>query len=351
MKKTVVFVNSIPPNIFGGGEKWMSQVAKALSDRGYQVGLIARSQSKIIEKFREFNSVIYPLKFGSDFNPFSIFKVFEFLKRIDANYLILNFNKDVSIAGIAGRLAGIERIIFRNGYPLIHNKLKHRILMPFFDTLVSNSQALVDHYKTYGWGLEDKMKVVYNGIDVNGDFRRKYEKAPGKPYVIFGAGRLTKIKKFNVFIDIIARLKKEFPIRAIVAGDGPDIDLLKVYSDAFEADVQFVGYVQSIEPFLKKADIFFHTSRNEGVPNVVLEAMSCGLPVVATDAGGTNELVKDNVNGYLCEIDDIDGLYRKMKLLLNDVKLREKLGLEAQETIKSKFSFQDSVEQLESLFK
>lgn len=350
MNKTVVFVNSIPPQIFGGGEKWMSQVAKALSDKGYQVGLIARPQSKIIEKFREFNSVIYPLTFGSDFNPINIFKVFEFLKKINASYLILNFNKDVSIAGIAGRLARVEKIIFRNGFPLIHNKLKHRILLPFFDTLVSNSLALVNHYSAYGWGLENKMKVIYNGIEVCSDFTRNYEKEKGKAYFIFGSGRLTEIKRFNIFLDVIARLKKEFSIRAVIAGEGPEINNLKLLSDALEADVEFVGYVQAMQPLFKKADVFLHTSRNEGVPNVVMEAMSYGLPVVVTNAGGTNELVNDNVNGFLCDIDDIEGLYQKVRSLLSDVKLRKKLGQKAQETIKAHFSFKHLMDQMESLF-
>jgi len=350
MNKTIVFVNSIPAHIFGGGEKWMYQTAYALYERGYHIGLVARPNSQIIEKFREFESEIYPLKFGSDFNPLSIFKLVIFFKKMNVSHLILNFNKDVSIAGIAGRMAGVEKILFRNGFPLINKKLKHRALLPFFDILVTNSQALVMHYTTYNWGLEDKMKVIYNGIKVNGFYKRNFEKATGEPYFIFGAGRLAKIKRFDVFIDIVARLKQDFPVQAVIAGDGPELQHLKLLSDALEGDVEFLGYVPSIYPFLNKADIFLHTSRNEGIPNVVMEAMSQGLPVVVTNAGGTNELVKDKVNGLLCEIDDIDGLYHGMKLLLNDMKLRERLALEAQETIKKKFNFQDSIDQLENLF-
>lgn len=328
----------------------MFKTAKALQEKGYQIALVARPNSKIIKKFREIDSEVFPLKFGSDFNPISILKLYKYFRKFENAYLILNFNKDVSIAGIAGRLAGAKKIIFRNGFPLIHNKLKHKMLLPFFDILLSNSRALVEHYRSYSWGLENKMKVIYNGIETEASYERSYEKVSGQPYVVLGAGRLTRIKRFDVFIDIISRLNKIFPIHAIIAGDGPEIENLKLLSISLEADVEFLGQVPSIQHLLKNADIFLHTSRNEGVPNVVMEAMSCGIPVIATNAGGTNELVKDFVNGFLCEIDDIDGLTHKLELFLQDSKLRKNLGLEACKTIKSSFSFHHSIDQLEKLF-
>ncbi len=350
MKKNVVFVNSIPPKLFGGGENWMFRTAKALHDKSYAISLVARPKSRIIEKFSELNAEVFPLNFGCDFNPVSIFKLYKYFRKLNNVYLILNFNKDVSIAGIAGRLAGAKKIIFRNGFPLIHHKLKHKMLLPFFDTLLSNSWALVDRYKSYGWGIENKITVIHNGIEVDENCDRRYEKAAGEPFVILGAGRLTKIKRFDVFIDIIARLKQAYPIYAIIAGDGPELENLKLLSDSLEADVEFVGHVPSIQHLLEKADVFLHTSRNEGVPNVVMEAMSYGVPAVATNAGGTKELVKDSVTGFLCEINDIDGLIHKLELLLRDTKLRENLGREAWRTIKSNFNFHQSIDQIEALF-
>lgn len=351
MKETIIFVNSIPSHVWGGGENWMCQLARAFHERGYRVGLVCRPNSKLIEEFNEFSQLIYPLKFGCDFNPLSILKLAIFFKKVKANYLILNFNKDVSIAGIAGRLIGVKKIIFRNGYPLIHNKRKHKMLLPFFDLLVSNSLALVNHYKTYNWGLEKKSKVIYNGIRLDQGFKRNYEKNAQQPFIIFGAGRLVAAKRFDIFVELIARLKKEFWVHGMIAGDGPEIENLKLLSYAFEADIEYTGFVQSIHPFLKKADIFLHTSRKEGIPNVVLEAMALGLPVVTTNAGGTNELVTDNVNGLICEVDDVDPLYQRLKLLMSDANLRQKLGEEAQKTIMAKFNLNYSVDQYESLFK
>jgi len=349
MRPKIVFVNSIPANTFGGGEKWFSVLAGQLSQKKYRVGLIARPGSKLIEKFTRFDCDIYSLKFGSDFNPISIVKLFYYFKKIKPDVLFLNFNKDVSIAGLAGRLAGVRKIIFRNGFPIIQKKWQHRILMPLVDTIIVNSLALKRYYLSFNWNFASKIKVIYNGIEIPEEKSVKVERTSETPFIILGAGRLTRVKQFDLFIKIITQLKNEFPVKAVLAGEGSELENLKQLSKSLDADIEFVGHVNSLMPFLQQADILLHTSRNEGMPNVILEAMATGVPVVATNAGGTNEMIEDGENGFLCEVGAIQCLVEKMKLLITTSDLMKRFSRAGLKTVRQKFNLERTIEQVEQL--
>lgn len=349
-KKKVIFVNSIPPAIFGGGEKWFYVLAEQLSRKNYQIGLIARPGSRLVDRFKNFACDIFPLKFGCDFNPISIIKVYFYFREFKPDVLFLNLNKDVSIAGLAGRLAGVPKIIFRNGYPIIHNKWQHRILSPFYDKIIVNSNALLRYYSSFDWDLASKINVIYNGIEIQGSrLTANFSHHSEKPFVILGAGRFSEVKRYDLFIKIIAQLRNEFPINAVLAGEGDEFENLKLLSRSLNASVEFIGQVDSLLPYWKKTDVFLHTSRNEGMPNVILEAMAAGVPVVASNSGGTSEIISDGENGFLCQIDDHQKLYEKVKLLLERPDLRKKFSLAGIETVRNKFSLDRTIQQVEQL--
>lgn len=83
------------------------------------------------------------------------------------------------------------------------------------------------------------------------------------------------------------------------------------------------------------------------MPNVVMEAMANNVPVVATNAGGTGELVKDGENGFLCEINNTEEIYQKLKQLIENDKLRQKFIDAAYQTIADRFTFKQSIDKLE----
>lgn len=348
MTKTILFVNSIPADTYGGGEKWCASMGRALSNKGYRVGLAARPNSKLVNSFQEFSEDIFEINFGCDFNPVSMWRIFRFLRQIKADVVILNFNKDVSIGGIAARLGRVDTILFRNGFPIINNKLGHRLRVPFFDRIVTNSSQIVAHYAKFGWGLEEKCQVIFNGITI--DSLPVFPRKEAEPLRIIGAGRLTTTKRFHIFADIIARLSSELTISAILAGDGPERGRIAEQIGRTNAPLQLIGHVPAIGPYLKEAALLLHTSRNEGMPNVVMEAMAAGVPVVVTDAGGTRDLVVDGQTGFVCPIDDVDALVEKSRQLLLDGELRQKFGQKAVEHVRQSFSMEKAVSQLEAMF-
>ena len=99
---------------------------------------------------------------------------------------------------------------------------------------------------------------------------------------------------------------------------------------------QFISYIgmvpyDQLEKSYQYADIFVLTSLSEGMPSVILEAMGAGLPIIASNVGGNNEIVKEGENGFLIMGDDIDLLADKMAVLINDSALRKQMGAKSRE--------------------
>jgi glycosyltransferase involved in cell wall biosynthesis len=151
-------------------------------------------------------------------------------------------------------------------------------------------------------------------------------------------GRLVKEKRQERFLALLAQLRQQtkLKIKGQIIGDGP----LRQQLEQRAADLQlgkeileFKGNVNDLYPIYRQADILVLTSDYEGTPNVVLEAMACGLPVVGTRVGGVPDLVQDDETGYLSEPDDDGQLLEALLKLVSCPSLREKLGRRACEYV------------------
>lgn len=153
--------------------------------------------------------------------------------------------------------------------------------------------------------------------------------------VILGAGRLVPQKRFDRLIDVFAAIAGDFPeYRLRIVGDGPLRDQLRQRAEATGVGrrIEFPGAVRDIESEYARARLFVLTSDFEGFPNVLAEAMSLGLPVVAIDCPtGPAEMIRSGINGILVPRGDEPGLVSAVRSLLQDERLAARLGREARE--------------------
>jgi len=150
-----------------------------------------------------------------------------------------------------------------------------------------------------------KMVVIYNPMDVErvrhlADAGENPLADPG-PHLV-AAGRLWKQKGFDVLLDALALVRNLLPVKLTILGEGPlEVDL-KAQSErlGLSGAVRFVGFQPNPYPYLKHADLFVLSSRYEGMPSVILEALSVGTPVVATDCpGGVREILTGSRMGRM----------------------------------------------------
>lgn len=156
---------------------------------------------------------------------------------------------------------------------------------------------------------------------------------PANPQVrVLFIGRLIPRKGFHRVVRALPEVRRlaKVPFEIEVVGTGahrPELDALA--EDLGVSDlIRYVGLVPygQLEQSYQYADIFVLTSLSEGMPSVILEAMGCGLPVIASDVGGNNEIVHEGENGYLIKGDDVELIARRLAELINNKVLREKMG-------------------------
>lgn len=179
--------------------------------------------------------------------------------------------------------------------------------------VVAVSEALGEHLIQIGVD-RDKINIVKNGCDVDAFAPREGNaiKPPSAGRVILGIGRLVKAKGWHLAVDVMANIKDTFPdVILKIAGRGVERDALEtqVRARGLDGRVQFLGEVDhdKIPPLLWNADRLLLPSFREGHPNVVVEAVAAGVPVIATKAGGIPEIIDDRF-GDLSERIDVPSL-------------------------------------------
>ena len=179
-----------------------------------------------------------------------------------------------------------------------------------------------------------KATVVANAVDST-LFTPDALALPATPRaVVVGTSGLMRWKKgIDLFLPLIRTLCARGDVQILVAGYGLDAatdqhitDFLERYNLRQRLEITGPLPHQQMVHALRRMDLYVNTSYQEGMPNGVLEAMACALPVVATDADGTPDLVQDGVTGYLCPMGDLDALVARCRTLITQPALRQRMG-------------------------
>lgn len=193
-----------------------------------------------------------------------------------------------------------------------------------------------------------KAKIMHNGIDILPFERVRPLDSMKKPgcVVITYIGRLIYAKGVHDLLSIVPKLKGNAQL--FIVGTGPYMKDLEIYTSQLQGNnVIFVGAKdpEDIPVILKSSDIFVNPSYSEGLPTSVLEACAAGCAVVATDVGGTNEIIHDGSTGFLVHPGDRQELTEKINLLIENKALRETLGRNAKAYIMDNFSWDQIIGQ------
>ncbi len=218
--------------------------------------------------------------------------------------------------------------------PLIHLVWRHA------SVVVANSQGLKDIATQFD--ASNPIEVIPNGINTTRFFPTARELTPAR---LLFVGRLVYQKGGDVLIDALANIK-DLNWELTIVGDGPrkqDWENQAARLGISER-LHFPGWLDKsdlLEQY-QKANIFVLPSRHEGMPNVVLEAMGCGLPVIATRIAGSEDLVLDGTTGYLIEPDDPQGLAEALVRLIDHKEDIQRMGEASRNRVIESFSW-DSV--------
>lgn len=187
--------------------------------------------------------------------------------------------------------------------------------------------ALTEHMKGYlvENGFDNReISVIPNMIHISRDYVLKTYRTP---LVIGVVARFVEKKGIDIFLKALAILKDQgYIFIAMIGGDGEEKDSLMKLSTylSLEENVNFVGWIEDTHHFFNSIDIFCLPSTHEPFGIIVLEAMACSTPIVATKTEGPLEILEDKENGLLCEIDSAIDLSKKLALMIDNQAMAQK---------------------------
>jgi glycosyltransferase involved in cell wall biosynthesis len=233
------------------------------------------------------------------------------------------------------------------------NPLRRAVLRAAFRAsarVLCNSREMERYAKSYYGAPEGRTAVVLNGVDTD---RFDVTRSPHDGLRIGTVGRIETQKNLGVFLDAAALVLAERPdARFEIVGDG---SLRAHFQEEVEKRglrgvVSLPGTRSDVASFYAGLDQFWLTSDYEGTPNVVLEALASGLPVVATRVGGTPEVVDDGVTGILVEPGDAVGVASAALTLARDPERSEAMGRAAASAARERFSIAAMVRATEAVY-
>jgi len=200
------------------------------------------------------------------------------------------------------------------------------------DKVTAVSAYLRDEtYRAFGCGQCD-IRVIPNFISTfdyfppGGDAARK-RLAPKGHRVLVHVSNFRPVKRVGDVVKIFAGVRKKLPATLVLVGDGPDRDAAEQQIDSLglRKDVRFLGKVENVGDVLRGAELFLLPSATESFGLAALEAMACGVPVIASDAGGIPEVVENGKTGYLAPPGDAAAMAERALQVLEDPAEHERL--------------------------
>ncbi len=223
-------------------------------------------------------------------------------------------------------------------------------------TIAVNSQNAI-RFATAQGVAASRLYFLPNVVDT--ERFRPSNRALEKSVTVVAVGRLVKEKRLDRFISVLGRLRTDFHlnVRGLIVGPScpmrdlrPELENQARILGLFPAGVQFVGGISDIRSIYNQAAVCVLTSDWEGTPNVLLEAMACGLPIVATRVGGVSEIVEHQRTGFLVDPDDLESLAVALAELVKNRELRTEMGQRGRAFVEERHALQRLPAYLDRLY-
>ncbi len=357
MKKKIIF---ILPSLYGGGaERIVLNLLKHLDRSKFTLVLaLVKKEGRYLQDIpKDVELIDLDVKQAR----YSLFKIAKLIREQKPDIIFTSlshlnllialirpfFSKKIKF--IARESNTVSEQNKRDKYPKI-NDLLYRLVYNNYDLIVTQAKAMRDDLKKNYNVDESKMKIIYNPVDIdyikNSSVEKRVDLPKGK-FNLLAVGRLSEQKGYDLLLKSLAKLDDSFYLSILGEGDKKEELKEQIEELNIQNRVDLKGFSSNPYAYMKEADLLVLSSRYEGLPNVVLEANSLGLGVVAYDSsGGTGEIVKDGINGYLVKPFDVDEFARKIELAKNS-------GFDAlkiEDYIEKNFKVEKIIKEYEAIF-
>lgn len=353
-----------------GAERQVINECLFFQAKGFKVTVVLilpNRNSVFLEKVKELGLPCYHLISNSKFDLSGVFKLRDFLKENKCDLVHSHKYKPDILSLIACRMLGIPVVTTVHGW--CSEDLKARIYEKiqafswrYFNRVICVSESYKQ--KVLQWGVsEAKVTVIHNGIMADDYTIKEIESKrisflkrhniPTNHFTVGIIGRLSIEKGHRYFLEAAQKvLKQESNLSFIIVGDGSERSRIRELIDrlGLNGRIHMIGYIQDMKEIYAALDTVVIASLREGLPIVLLEAMLCEKPVIATNVGGIPEVIRNNEDGLLVPSEDSLSIAYALITLIRSVQERRRIGCAARRRVLEHFSFQRSMAQREQVY-
>jgi glycosyltransferase involved in cell wall biosynthesis len=337
----------------GGLEKLLVEFARHADRSRFDLHFISLGHRGVIaEEIEAAGWPVTALGVPTGLRPGLLFRLAGLLRRLGADVVHTHDERPHLYGTPAGRLARVARLIHTRHGRALNVSPRQRWLVRLaalgVDRFVCVSEDVAQLSVAHGVPTH-KICTIHNGIDLQRFPGRG--PCPGGPAVI--VARLNPEKDHATLLRAVDRIVRTEPsFRLEIAGDGPCRDeLYRLAGDlSLAGHVRFLGAVQDVPVLLARASLFVLSSLSEGVSLTLLEAMACGLPVVATHVGGNPEVVAEGTTGRLVPAGDPEALAGAVLEVWRSPEMGRRLGLAGRQRAEKHFDVRAMVGAYEALY-
>jgi glycosyltransferase involved in cell wall biosynthesis len=353
----------------GGGEKTVLALMPKLKALGHEVTLLTmntRRDSSLVDELKEIGIPRIDLNARRmlDFAAWQRFRQIIKTRQFD---IIHPQDQDTIIYGaLAHRFLGMPSVMTRHVMDEPQTTLKLRLranLLLFaakngYDKVVTVSQAVKRHFHELTDIPMERIEPVYNGLQFDRfdtlsqrDAVREAEGWAQDLQIITMVAVLRAGKGHEVLFAALPKIKAEFPKARIKLVGGGELEAeLKAQANAHLDIIEFMGQRADVPRLLGASDILVLPSWTEALPTVLMEAGAVGLPVVATDVGGTREIVEEGKTGYVVKAGDSEAIAQRICDLLGNPEAARAMGTAAKSLVRTKFTLEKQAEVLSQVY-
>jgi glycosyltransferase involved in cell wall biosynthesis len=239
--------------------------------------------------------------------------------------------------------------------PWTFNKFVYSTSCFFSDLITSNSKAGIEAFQV----SPKKSRIIYNGIRMerfnrvfnNSAIREKFDIQTD--FIVIMVASMIKIKSYDTYLNLAKAISKiRDDITFVAAGDGDEFERIKqrIQRENLK-NVKLIGTQKDIESIINAADVgVLFTNGKEGISNAIMEYMALKKPVIATNDGGTLELLENNKSGFLVSNNSIKEICSKLNKLIDNPEIRNKMGQTGYNTIKNNYSIEKMAASFNQLY-
>ncbi|WP_052353733.1 glycosyltransferase family 4 protein [Neobacillus jeddahensis] len=349
---------------------------KFLIEQGNEVGIACNPVQELNKELLHLECKVHPVSFQrSPFHKENI-QAYREIKKImkSEGYQLVHVHTPVAslITRAACRnIQGVKILYTAHGFHffkgapifnwLIFYSLE-RLAAKWTDILITMNEE--DYHSAKKFNLRRKGPIyIVHGVGLNLHrfkphsfeekmrLRKEYE-VSSQDFIITYVGELSYRKHQDLLIKAVHQLNEKIKnIKLFLVGDGDQVNAYKklVQELGLENHVEFLGFRRDIDNIMTISDLAISTSRQEGLPVNIMEAMATGLPVVVTGCRGNSDLVTNGVNGFVVGVEDADACANAIEILYNSKELREEFGKQNLEQIK-RYSLENVIKEIKEIY-